>query len=513
MSERQHEEELQRWFLAELKRSFPTGEDWLLDGLVVTCVAAKTAEEAVDAMGNFLGVEEEKVAEALRLSEMLFAKKKTTTTSSTTKKTSPTTGEEKVSLSSSSLKLRKAQRSKDEKMAFVELEDQKRGEAKAYRKYDDDDADAKKKTTTTTGEKPSSSSSMVREHRSILVKTAKKKSGSRGNAKEDRMKNPGDALEASDLLKPRAVNCLRCGKIFRFDLDASGVVAENDARVFLESSGKCTFCDAFVDVKLRDGLIWNGGIGYVTEQEREKETEAGEAAAVKLKDQLVSFDRSGASRTKVVDDQSEWYDHGDVDAEAWLAEDERRALKHKRDAMDQQQKERELAKKRTFGIDILGRKTMVLDEEELQLIRERDERAKLAMESAALNSMSEFAQGGGSAAATAAETAKELQSKLGRNEQPSTLNTKDLKAEEQKVRVPKNKTLNLVATFVKSFKDMASSTPQQEEKEKTTEKKNVNDDSDEFSRLDADAPRRVLDINPFDQIAQEAAAAGLGFVL
>ena len=506
----EHQRELQRWFLDELKRSFPTGEDWLLDGLVVTCVAAKTAEEAVDAMGNFLGVEEEKVAEALRLSEMLFAKKKKTTK---TKKTSPTTGEEKVSsssLSSSSLKLRKAQRSKDEKMAFVELEDQKRGEAKAYRKYDDEDA---KKTTTTSGEKPSSS--MVREHRSILVKTAKKKSGSGGggNAEEDRMKNPGDALEASDLLKPRAVNCLRCGKIFRFDLDASGVVAENDARVFLESSGKCTFCDAFVDVKLRDGLIWNGGIGYVTEQEREKETEAGEAAAVKLKDQLVSFDRSGASRTKVVDDQSEWYDHGDVDAEAWLAEDERRALKHKRDAMDQQQKERELAKKRTFGIDILGRKTMVLDEEELQLIRERDERAKLAMESAALNSMSEFAQGGGSAAATAAETAKELQSKLGRNEQPSTLNTKDLEAEEQKVRVPKNKTLNLVATFVKSFKDMASSTSQQEEKEKTTEKKNVNDDSDEFTRLDADAPRRVLDINPFDQIAQEAAAAGLGFVL
>ena len=103
MSEHQHEEELQRWFLAELKRSFPTGEDWLLDGLVVTCVAAKTAEEAVDAMGNFLGVEEEKVAEALRLSEMLFAKKKKTTK---TKKTSPTTGEEKVSsssLSSSSL--------------------------------------------------------------------------------------------------------------------------------------------------------------------------------------------------------------------------------------------------------------------------------------------------------------------------------------------------------------------------------------------------------------------------
>ena len=210
-----------------------------------------------------------------------------------------------------------------------------------------------------------------------------------------------------------------------------------------------------------------------------------------------------------MDDQSEWYDHGDVDAEAWLAEDERRALKHKRDAMDQQQRERELAKKRTFGIDILGRKTMILDEEELQLIRERDERAKLAMESAALNSMSEFAQGGGSAVATAAETARELESRLVRTEQP-TSEIKDL-AEERKVRVPKNKTLNLVATFVKSFKDIASSNAPLEEKEKHA-KKNDNDD-DAFSRLEADAPRRVLDINPFDQIAQEAADAGLGFVL
>ena len=272
---------------------------------------------------------------------------------------------------------------------------------------------------------------------------------------------------------------------------------------------KCTFCDAFVNVKLRDGLVWNGGIGYATEQEQEEHTEGGKAAAERLKDQLVSFDRSGASRTKVVDDQSEWYDHGDVDAEAWLAGDERRALKHKRDAMDQQQRERELAKKRTFGIDILGRKTMILDEEELQLIRERDERAKLAMESAALNSMSEFAQGGGSAVATAAETARELESRLVRTEQP-TSEIKDL-AEERKVRVPKNKTLNLVATFVKSFKDIASSNAPLEEKEKHA-KKNDNDD-DAFSRLEADAPRRVLDINPFDQIAQEAADAGLGFVL
>lgn len=474
----------------------------MLDGLSQTCVASASVEEMCDAMRNFIG--EEAVADALRLSEMLFEKKKDY--QGEKKKTSSPSSLSRIDDGDVELKLRKVK----EKTTTSDddggkEEDQKKGEAKAYRKYDS----IEKPSCTNDQTSSKATNSVVREHRSILVKMSKKKSSSGEDVgkRKDRMKNPGDALEVGDLLKPRAANCLRCGKIFRFDLDASGAVAENDARVFLESSGKCTFCDAFVNVKLRDGLVWNGGIGYATEQE--EDTEGGKAAAERLKDQLVSFDRSGASRTKVVDDQSEWYDHGDVDAEAWLAEDERRALKHKRDTMDQQQRDRELAKKRTFGIDILGRKTMILDEEELQLIRERDERAKLAMESAALNSMSEFAQGGGSAVATAAETARELESRLVRTEQP-TSEIEDL-AEERKVRVPKNKTLNLVATFVKSFKDIASSNAPLEEKEKHA-KKNDNDD-DALSRLEADAPRRVLDINPFDQIAQEAADAGLGFVL
>ena len=46
---------LQRWFLSELKRSFPSSEDWLLDGLSLTCVASTSVEESVDAMRNFIG--------------------------------------------------------------------------------------------------------------------------------------------------------------------------------------------------------------------------------------------------------------------------------------------------------------------------------------------------------------------------------------------------------------------------------------------------------------------------
>ena len=123
---------LQLWFLPELKRAFPLAEDWLLDGLSQTCVASASVEEMCDAMRNFIG--EEAVAEALRLSEMLFEKKK------------DYQEEEKKTNSPSSssfrdegeLKLRKVK----EKTKTTsdgdggKEEDQKKGEAKAYRKYD-----------------------------------------------------------------------------------------------------------------------------------------------------------------------------------------------------------------------------------------------------------------------------------------------------------------------------------------------------------------------------------------
>ena len=157
---------------------------------------------------NFIG--EEAVAEALRLSEMLFEKKKDYQEE-----------EKKVSSSSPSssfrddgeLKLRKVK----EKTKTTsdgdggKEEDQKKGEAKAYRKYDS----IEKPSCTNDQTSSKATHSVVREHRSILVKMSKKKSGGEDVGKrKDRMKNPGDALEVGDLLKPRAANCLRCGKDF-----------------------------------------------------------------------------------------------------------------------------------------------------------------------------------------------------------------------------------------------------------------------------------------------------------
>jgi hypothetical protein len=73
------------------------------------------------------------------------------------------------------------------------------------------------------------------------------------------------------------------------------------------------------------------------------------------------------------------------------------------------------------------------------------------------------------------------------------------------VRVPKNKTVDLVALFVKSFKDIATNN--------SIENDNVAvADNDAFDRINVESSR-VLDVNPFDLIAAEARDQGdLGFV-
>ena len=90
-------------------------------------------------------------------------------------------------------------------------EDQKKGEAKAYRKYDS----IEKPSCTNDQTSSKATNSVVREHRSILVKMSKKKSGGEDVGKrKDRMKNPGDALEVGDLLKPRPRTVCDAGRFF-----------------------------------------------------------------------------------------------------------------------------------------------------------------------------------------------------------------------------------------------------------------------------------------------------------
>ncbi|KAL5658185.1 hypothetical protein ACJX0J_031348, partial [Zea mays] len=121
-------------------------------------------------------------------------------------------------------------------------------------------------------------------------------------------------------------NCLSCGKI----------VCEQ------EGEGPCSFCGALV---LKEGSTY-AGLSDVGLPLSEAET-AAEAYAKRL----VDYDRNAAARTKVYDDQSDYYE---MEGNSWLSSKERSVLK-------QQQEEAEEAAKIQKGkvivtFDLVGRK-------------------------------------------------------------------------------------------------------------------------------------------------------------
>jgi hypothetical protein len=134
-------------------------------------------------------------------------------------------------------------------------------------------------------------------------------------------------LQPKDLNR-RVVNCLKCGKIFDCR-PKDGVLAET-AKAFLESSGECTFCGARVALELSHEDAAGGSGGELAKMTSHYEEDCGvssQEAAAKAKDakdRLVEFDRTAASRTVVIDDQSDWFE---IDGNAWLDESERVELK------------------------------------------------------------------------------------------------------------------------------------------------------------------------------------------
>ncbi|NP_001131878.1 uncharacterized LOC100193257 [Zea mays] len=124
-------------------------------------------------------------------------------------------------------------------------------------------------------------------------------------------------------------NCLSCGKI----------VCEQ------EGEGPCSFCGALV---LKEGSTY-AGLSDVGLPLSEAET-AAEAYAKRL----VDYDRNAAARTKVYDDQSDYYE---MEGNSWLSSKERSVLK-------QQQEEAEEAAKIQKGkvivtFDLVGRKVIL----------------------------------------------------------------------------------------------------------------------------------------------------------
>lgn len=183
------------------------------------------------------------------------------------------------------------------------------------------------------------------------------KSKAQGSQVTTLTSSSGKPLQPKDLNR-RVVNCLACGKIF--DCRPKNGVMNESAKAFLENSGQCTFCGTQValDATHEDAAGRNesetkkeksvdlsrvkdasrvassastgsrtGMLVKMTSHYNEDcgvSTQVAAARAKDAKDRLVEFDRTAASRTVVIDDQSDWFE---IDGNAWLDESERVELK------------------------------------------------------------------------------------------------------------------------------------------------------------------------------------------
>ncbi|KAK3133318.1 hypothetical protein QOZ80_6AG0535020 [Eleusine coracana subsp. coracana] len=132
-------------------------------------------------------------------------------------------------------------------------------------------------------------------------------------------------------------NCLSCGKI----------VCEQ------EGEGPCSFCGALV---LKEGSTYAGlnDVGLPLSES--------EAAAEAYAKRLVDYDRNSAARTKVYDDQSDYYE---MEGNSWLSSKEKSNLKK------QQEEAQEAANKQkgkvTVTFDLVGRKVILNNDDPTEL--------------------------------------------------------------------------------------------------------------------------------------------------
>lgn len=111
------------------------------------------------------------------------------------------------------------------------------------------------------------------------------------------------------------LNCLRCGMVTAGPMDARGEVSPAQAYDEIEKRllarraewPRCPYCNQALGEQLRHG---------------EYEDENLERA-VKLAARLVQYDRETSQRTKVIDDQRDWYDASDPSSSSF--DDSRRA--------------------------------------------------------------------------------------------------------------------------------------------------------------------------------------------
>ena len=355
----------------------------------------------------------------------------------------------------------------------------------------------------------------ARETKAVRFVERKASNQSIASSSAERRPALGDALAPGDLAKA-CVNCLRCGKVY--DLRAKDGVISQTALGFLEGSARCTFCGAFVAVILADGSRFVGGsaegdastsagtvedapsrdvfdklraisLGVQDDDKGDKTARSvrrgkgvvvndATAVAVAAKDRLVHFDQTSAKRTTVIDDQSEYYE---IDGNAWLDEHEREELKKQVQEMRDAEEEAKRRARTTWTLDLIGRRVAAPAPEDASTSTNRDERADdsaLAAAKAiraALATNEELAQGGGGAAASAANTAREL----------------------ERSRVVVNPSVARAPTFLRAAAHVKPELTRTDIPEAL------------MQRVDQlEHTRRVLDDDPFERVALEAAELG-----
>ncbi|KAM3257774.1 hypothetical protein ACQJBY_049844 [Aegilops geniculata] len=217
-----------------------------------------------------------------------------------------------------------------------------------YLKPSADAATAQTKKQTRTQKDPASSSSQSSKSQSDAVET-------HAASKRGPKKKGGKAISLAEAAKGSIVfkqgkpcscqarqhnlvsNCLSCGKI----------VCEQ------EGEGPCSFCGSLV---LMEGSTYAGlsDVGVPL-----SDTEVAAEAYAK---RLVDYDRNSAARTKVYDDQSDYFE---MEGNSWLSSKEKTNLKKVHDeAQDAAEKQKG---KVTVTFDLVGRKVILNNDEAAEL--------------------------------------------------------------------------------------------------------------------------------------------------
>lgn len=155
-------------------------------------------------------------------------------------------------------------------------------------------------------------------------------------------------------------NCLRCGRI----------VCEQ------EGSGPCLFCGSLVCTKeeqekinsgtkkgekLRQRLLQVGGAEKNSHRSNDGNDDEFLQKALQRKNKLLEYDKTSAQRTKVIDDQADYFA---TDSNRWLTKQERKLLAKKEQELHEEKCKSRRDRKVT--LDIAGRQ--VIDEDEYSVL-------------------------------------------------------------------------------------------------------------------------------------------------